>query len=600
MLNFIKTRFSEKNTFIYLFIGFMKNNLMEQDIHAFFQLAPDAREKRINTLDLEDQIRLALLSPWERRHEIIHASNRAPDIVKAFPAQELFWTVKALGPEDSGIILNLATPEQLQFFFDLDWWHKDDIRPEKAIAWLLILFECSKQGFGTWLEWILEKDLWLMASVLSRFVTVIKRPDEMDIQEAKDVLPPFTMDNVYYLGFKNQKLAPLMASLVGKILEISPGYYRDVMETVLGETPSSNLETAYRLRCGRLQDHGIPDYYESLDIYLPLEPEQMHRLETRALEDMAVLEELPAFVPTLYLTDLPVLEDAVMNLAGNRIMERIIRETTGVTNKVLMADLIDLDDPRAMRQGIEKTFTMLNLGLEYLAEKWSLSAKDVLASCFLEEIVRVSSSLLLPISTMAMEISKKPASAFLPYEARDQIKAALRRPAMSYSSKTSTEDPIKSLAQLEQCRQKIEKAVQWCTVIENLSSEFRSWRKDIKWKNTNFLAMEEFNAEAAVCTAVCNLLQGKGLQVKPLSRQDVFFIAREIRTLEHNQVARQVISTLKTERHCQSSAREMAGIESLIARTIEECFHEIMQTDMSNAENLRFLKTVLVEIKDGS
>ncbi len=561
-------------------------------------MAPGAREKMINTLPVEEQLTLVLLAPWEKRNEIICSSRRAGDLVRAIPPEELFWTVKALGPEDSSTILSLASPAQLQLFFDLDWWSKAEIRAEKVVSWLLIMTECAKEGMKGWLKWILQKDVWLMASIFSGFVSVVKRPDDMDIQEAKDVLPAFTLDNVYYLSFKNQKLSPLFASLVGMILEISPGLYRDLFETMLGETVSHNLETAYRLRCGRLQDFGIPDYYDSLDIYLPMEPEEMHRINTEQFERLPVHIDMPPFVPTLYVSGFPVLEDAVRNLAGHRVMERIVREVTGIANKVMMADLIDLDDPEDMKDALKKTFSMLNLSMEYLGRKWSLSPAEILMSCFLEEIVRVGCRLLLPISSRAKEMAGKDAAKLLPYGMREQLKAASKRPAMLYDEATANEFYISSLEQLQECRNRVKSATCWCRILETLFPR-PSYREDINWKKTNFLAVEEFTAEAALFTAASNLLLVDRLDVRVLSDEKIQRLKDILADISVDETVNRTLSAL--ERKATSlfeSSEERSVIRALVGKSIKGGFNELKNLQAGDRGGMRFLKYILAEIPE--
>ncbi len=574
----------------------MENNLIKQDIHAFFEMAPRAREKRLNSLALEEQLTLVLLSPWEKRNEIIISSRRAGELVQAIPAEELFWTVKAAGPEDSATILTLASPAQLQLFFDLDWWFKAEIKAEKVAAWLLLMFECARPALKEWLKWVMQKDVWLMAAAFSRFVSVVKRPDDMDIQEAKDLLPPFTIDNVYYLAFKNQKLAPLFSSLIGTMLEISPALYRDLFETMLGETPSHNLETAYRFRCGRLQDFGIPDYYDSLNIYLPMKPEEMHRISPEHFRQLPTHDEMPAFVPTLYVSGFPVLEKAVRVLAGDRVMERIVREITGIANKVMMADLIDLDDPEDLKDALEKTFSMLNLGMEYLAGKWSLPPEEILSSCFLEEIVRVGCRFLLSISTGAAQIAARDSASFLPYELREQLKAASRRPAMLFDDISTIEIHISSLDQLHKCRQRIRDAAFWCDFAEGLSPALPEWAEDVEWKKTNFLAVEEFTAEAALSTAAVNLVTRGRFEVRVLNGRDLSKFAEILAGVGVEKIVDEAASALK-----QVAARRADNeydedyLKTTMRSCLEKTVEDIEMLDSAERDGLRFLKAVLVE-----
>ncbi len=480
-------------------------------------------ETQINTLDLPNQLNLVLTAPWEKRFEIISSSEQAGQIVANMPVEELFWTIKATGIEDSSIILSLATPEQLQFIFDLDWWHKDRLKSEKIAAWLLVMFELSVQGLRNWLKWILNRDPWLFPAILNEFITVVKRPDEMDIQEAKDRLPAFTLDNVYFIDFKKKKLAPLFIRLITDMVEMDAGKYRDILETMLWETPSHNLETAYRLRCGRIGDFGVPDYYQSLDIYVPISKEEMHVIELHnsPLARLPVNYDMPAFVPTLYVSGYPALENAVRMLAGNPVMERIVRETTGVANKILMADLVDLDEPENLKMALEKAFSLINLGIEKLSELSGKAPEEILKSHYLEEIARFSSGLLLPFGDKARKITSGPYYKVLPHRLKDVVEAASLRPSMLFDISTGLPKSVKHLDELKRLEFLLSEASAWSKVVPFLEPSFEKWPSKIKWEETNFLAPEEFSVDSALATAVSHLITKSRFQVTPLDREEL-------------------------------------------------------------------------------
>ena len=585
----------------------MKDNFITTNsITSLLKMKPALREKKFNELTIEEQLSTVLFAPWEKRQEIITLSHRAREIVQALPAEELFWTIKATGPEDAALLLDYVRPSQLQLFFDLDWWHKAELRPDKIAAWLVLMFEHAGKKADAWLQWICQKDIWLMASILHKFVLVQKRPDDMEIQEAKDKLPAFTLDNVYYIAFRNPKLAPLMGMLLSKMIGLSAGFYRDALETMLGQTPSENLETAYKLRCGRIQDIGIPDYYESLDIYLPLEPGEMHRKEVEAFKSLPPSDHMPAFVPTLYISDLPMVHQAVIALAGSRDMERIVMESVGVANKVLMADSVNLDDPSALKSALKKTFSMLNLGMEFLGREWSLPPEKVLASCFIEEIVRVASHLLLGLSTMARGLDERRSSAFLPYELREQVRAALYRPSMLYNSAAADNEFITSLKQVDLCSSRLQQAESWCSITEMLNPAFDSWEKVIDWPATNFMAPEEFTAPAALGTAVCNRIIHGSMEVKPVSAQDCI---RFINMIDENgkgikdragSLIDEILSLVQSTGNCQADINnhEVVEIKELALKTVQRMFDELKETELDEgdpSDSLRFIKGLLVK-----
>jgi len=325
----------------------------------------------------------------------------------------------------------------------------------------------------------------------------------------------------------------------------------------------------------------------------------MYRMKTADFQRLPAHDQMPPFVPTLYVSGFQILENAVIKLAGSRVMERIVREITGIANKVMMADLVDMDDPGSLRGAIEKTFSILNLGLDYLGEKWSLAPDEVLTSCILEDIVRVTCGLLLPLSTEALKLSQKDSSAFLPYDIREQLRAACHRPAKMYDSASTSKIYIVRLSQLHECVIRLEEARSWCMILEGLSTEFSSWGRKIKWHRTNFLAMEEFTAEAALCTAACNLAVTGKLQVRAVTGPDVLRLTRFLLDSDRQQTVNRIMNILSplSESPKDSSARH--AVQKLLEKSLEDCLSEIRYLTPGESGRLRFLKTVLVDLEKG-
>ena len=572
----------------------MKDNL---------RLASDKTKKadlqtRINTMELPEQLNLVLITPWERRFELITSSEKAGQIVANMPVEELFWTIKATGIEDSGILLGLSTPEQLQFIFDLDWWLKDRLRADKIAAWLLVMFELSENSCKHWLKWILHQDPWLFPALLNEFISVIKRPDDMDIQEAKDRLPPFTLDNVYFIDFKKKKLAPLFMRLITAILEVDPGGYRDIFETMLWQTPGHNLETAYRLRCGRIGDFGIPDYYDSLDIYSPLKPEQMHimDLDDPVLKALPVNYDMPPFVPTLYVTEFPVLHEAVGRLAGKPIMERIVREATGVANKILMADLVDLDDPEQLQGALKKAFSMINLGVEYLSDKLHRQPYQILATHYLEEIARLSSWLLLHSGTEAKRLLKDQRFEALPHYLKQAVEEAAKRPSMLFIPQEGFSALVTTLSDLHNLEKLVDEAVSWHKVIDFLVPSFDKWPLEIGWEKTNMLAPEELAADSALATSVANLILKAKFKIEPIDKKGLELLQDKLKELDEHRLMEYLSDVLEPMSLDSKKGPSKEELQQIIIPRIINILEEFVSEKEPVTKEPRYVKNLLAYV----
>ena len=74
--------------------------------------------------------------PAKRRLELIVERPDAQSVVAAMDANDFFHTVQEIGADDSLPLLALASLEQMNHLFDIEWWRKDTLEPAKALTWI--------------------------------------------------------------------------------------------------------------------------------------------------------------------------------------------------------------------------------------------------------------------------------------------------------------------------------------------------------------------------------------------------------------------------------------------------------------------------------
>ncbi len=475
-------------------------------------------------MEPSDQLSLILMTPWEKRQELILLSEKARHLVQSMPSEELFWTIKATGPQDALQILSLATPGQIQLMLDLDWWRKDRLRPEKILAWLVLMFEASEDLVSAWIKWITKKDEWLIPALLRLFIRVYKRPDEMDIQEARDILPAFTLEDIYYVAFKTEKTVPLFARFLTKIRDTGPEIYMDTMEILLNRTKAEIEENTYRLRKSRLSDHGLLDYHDSLDIYAPLPGNRVRHLETEqaraSTQDLAM-----PFVPTLYMGDYPALMAAVQGLAGTASLARVLQEWIGAANKVLMVDLDDPDDPDNLRHCLLKVAALLNLGIELEMRVSGDSPEDILGISVVEDLIRVSNRAIMDLSKRARALIDRhlvPGDlAGLPEQWSSTLKAlSSKRPGIW--DKTREEIRwISSTRELHETSLLLNRIEHWAHIMEKVTPHWSNWEGAFPWDKTNFSSHLDLSWPTALLTALAQKSLGHEFLVSPVSSEEL-------------------------------------------------------------------------------
>lgn len=492
---------------------------------SLLKMHPKEAEEIFNKLSLEQQASLILLAPWEKRQELILLSTKAQQLVQAMPTEELFWTIKAIGIQDCLELLRMARADQLQFMFDLDWWFKDKIVPEKIVAWLLLLFEASENVVARWLEWILKKDETLLPTIMHPFLTIYKRPDDMDIQEARDIFPAFTLDDTYFIEFKNKKLAPLWIRMIEILIDFFPSDYRDLMESILVDIPAETLEFSYRWRNSRLADWGIPEYFEAIDIYAPLDKAKLKRIEV-PLNDIETNQELvmPAFVPTLYIEDLPYLRGALDILAGTHTMGRIIKEWVWVANKLLIADLIDLDDPIQLKQVIFRTAGLINIALEDLHKDTKEAPESILTHVSLEDLVRIANTSIRNLKSNAIRLIDSnmvhPEGWYLEEEAQNKFLGLLTRQVLYWDNDIQDYRGFKSLDEISEIHQLLASIEDWAKVINLITPHWSKWHKGI-FDHTNIGTARELTWKIAFATFLAQISLNNMYELKPLNKKEL-------------------------------------------------------------------------------
>ncbi len=492
------------------------------DYRDILESPPRKAEEIMRRLPFRDQLELVLQTPWELRERVIVLSPEAERLVKALPPQEFFWTLKAVSPEEAVTLLSMASPVQLQFLFDLDCWHKDRLVMERVLAWLTLMFEASEDVVARWLRHV---DFDLLVCIMKRLIQVYKRPDDIELTEARDWLPPYTLDDTYFVDFRLDKVEPLARRLVEILMELDPARYRDLMESVIWELPAETEEMAYRWRRARLADWGVPDYFESLDIYAPLSPEQARRIEPLYLPPSSP-EEVPppAFLPAIQTEGVELLAEALSRITDYRQIDRLKREMAWIINKVLMVDVGNIDDVEEARQVLNKVAGYLNLGLEYLSSGQVEQAQEILENYFLEDIFRIAQKLITDLRRYARQITTKedldprifrhldePYASYL----RGVMAKEANRIALYIPEKAGTAEefrPFRRLEEVERVRRVLSEIAYWAPLIQRAFGSPPLWLAEIALKKTNLLEPGDIKWSTLVLTALANWLTHRGFK----------------------------------------------------------------------------------------
>ncbi len=347
------------------------------------------------------EIRAFLSLPVEERLENILNSSDPRELVAQIPETDLFLTIKELGIRESVGLISLATPEQTTHLLDLDLWKKDQLNREKIVVWLEALEACGEEKLKQLFETL---DSELVVAIFQKLIRVVK-VENPDDHSSEDLDRGFTLDGHYYSQFLSEKDGPLITRLLKYLQADDPLYYQNLLEWVHLRLPLEEEETALQWRRGRLADHGFPDFYEALEIYQYIPPEQVREDK---LPDLSIPEV--SFYPPSHLESAG--EGSFLQAALNRGVEegqltRIKWELAHLANQIAVADGAEINEPTPIFQSAQKAFQLLDLGLRHLSRDDLGQAGEVLSHLPLIRIFQTGYSLGLDLKYRAEAVFRR-------------------------------------------------------------------------------------------------------------------------------------------------------------------------------------------------
>jgi hypothetical protein len=344
----------------------------------------DLNEKRLSKLDPEEIAGALMRLPAKRRIEVILKRPDSEAVVAALDANDFFHTVQEIGPDDSLPVLALASLEQLNHLFDIEWWRKDAMEPAKSLTWLERLARANEQKL---IQWLYNADFELLVSLFKEWIVVDIVPEDIDLAEAKDSLPPRSLDDVYFWESRYPQYDDLIMHLLSTIFEINYGFFKELMNSVLYAPSPEIEESAYRFHLGRLADHAIPEFYEALEIYKALKPDEFG--EKKVLPGADAEHSPPSFALAL-VPQGDLLGQVLRQIENPDLIEFLQFEMASLANKVVVADQVATDNAESLRNGVAKALAYVNLGLEMQSGGSLQTAARIIGNTFLEHLFRLA------------------------------------------------------------------------------------------------------------------------------------------------------------------------------------------------------------------
>jgi hypothetical protein len=291
----------------------------------------------------------------KQKLDLIFSAPDPQQLVEALPAEELYFAVLDVGPDDATEVVAMASPEQFRHFVDMAAWRGPDEGPRtsEVLRWLRLARE-GDADLARFRGQLWSLDIELLALALRRELRVHDLTEEEQPEPRNPGMAFYTPDRRFLLEFTGSSEYAAVRQLIEDLYAQDPFGAGRMIESIRWEVPSELEESARRWRDGRLRDAGIPGFEEAVSFYArPAQAEEARAAPAAAGQALA-------------LPPRPLL-DAALDLLSGEELERAEESAVYAANAALVANKVPLDDPDEVRDALRDARSTLSLGLELVS-----------------------------------------------------------------------------------------------------------------------------------------------------------------------------------------------------------------------------------------
>lgn len=317
--------------------------------------------------------------------------------MRALPAEELYFALLDVGPDDATELVSMATPEQFRHFIDMSAWGGGDEPPRlrEVLHWVRLAREGGDDA-ARFRRKLGALDVELLALLIRRELTIHELDEDNQPQPSQPGMAWYTPDRRFLLEFTGSAEFASLRQLLEDLYAEDAFRAGSLIEAARWEQTTELEELARRWREGRLRDAGVPQLDEALAFFA-----------RRAAPQEA---PAPSNETALAVKQPPLLEAALEQLSGFEL-EDAEEATIYAANAALVAGRVPLTDPDEVRAALADARATLSLGLELLAGGDAQRAARLLVEKPVRDIFQAGMSEPYRLQTRARKIA---ASARLP------------------------------------------------------------------------------------------------------------------------------------------------------------------------------------------
>ena len=361
-------------------------------------------EEILAAMRVEDQARCVMELAGREKQDFLLLSNRAVEVTRALPVEEVYQMIKDIGESDALPLLAMVSQDQLQFVFDLEWWQGDKFLPERALQWLTLLDQCDEPQV---LKWFDTEEFEKKVMMLQAMIRVYKRDEMTDSYENTENLVHYTPDGVFDIYFLIGEHA-VLKKLLMLLHANDPPLFNSLMEAVIWYPRTPTLENAYRWRLTRTAERGIPEFTEAVKVYHFLDPQTLR--DNAALKKEFPPEREGGLPPRYVLSQVPpasFLQQSLSLQADSSRVHQMSWELAALANKVLVADRADPTDREDRSRAVRKCLGYIDIGLQSGAASDPQKGKALLEKTWLQFLFQAGHHTVMNLKWKAEKLLKE-------------------------------------------------------------------------------------------------------------------------------------------------------------------------------------------------
>lgn len=375
--------------------------------------------KEFNALTADERLLMIRSADSGQRYRLLLEAVDGPELMSRLPEQDLFLMLKEIGDDEVEDLMPMITPEQYTACLDLDCWNTDQFKSETALSWLERLLECEPV---TILTTIRNMNFEVLILILKKHIQIVQGPETLSDND--DQVNPVNRLGGYEINFPQERESKLFSALFTLLFGLDQPFYTYLMEAARGELDSVIEESVYLQRSERLLDLGLPDPDSARGIYSWRDPESFSPEE----EKLSMSNQAENIAPPAFMLTVARPKNLLAAVLDKGISDSACWELAFLSNKVLIANQVDVGNRSDMQDSIEEMYDRLNLSLEYLCGDEISKASDLLDHAYFEHLFQLGYSLTLRLQRRAKKIQNTSTAAFFDMPDKACLQSLLRKP----------------------------------------------------------------------------------------------------------------------------------------------------------------------------